>query len=273
VIEPFIARALAGGLALAVIAGPLGCFVVWRRMAYFGAALAHSALLGAVLGIALGVRPDLGVGVLSLAAALLFALLEHHRMLARDTLLGVIAHAALALGLVALALLPGLRLDLMGYLFGDVLAIGSEDCYAIAAVAALGLAVLAAQWRALLLVTVSEELAAVEGVAVVRARVTLVVLVALVVAVGMRVVGLLLIVALLIIPAAAARPLARSPAGMALAAGGCALLAVLAGLGASLRWDLPAGPAIVLAATGLLALAAGLAACRRAWRAVPLRGG
>ncbi len=254
-IEAFVVRALAGGMLLALATGPLGCFVVWRRMAYFGAALAHSALLGAVLGVTIGVRPDVGVIVLCLLVALVFAVLEHRRSLSRDTLLGILAHAALALGLVALAARPDLRIDLLGYLFGDVLAIGRDDLVLIGVVALFSAASVALNWRDLLLLTVSEELAVVDGVAVVRMRLLLTVLVALVVAVGMRVVGLLLVVALLIVPAAAARPLCRTPAGMAVGACAIALFAVGAGVWSSLRWDLPAGPAIVLAATLVFVLA------------------
>jgi len=252
--EPFLLRALAGAIAVALAAGPLGCFVVWRRMAYFGAALAHSALLGVLLGLLIGIRVEIGVAFTCIVIALGFTALERHRVLAKDALLGVIAHAALAFGLVALALSHGVNIDLMGYLFGDVLAIGPIDLGVMWVVGALTLVVLRLRWSELLMLTLSEELAAVEGVAVGRMRLLLVLLIALLVAVGMRVVGLLLIVSLLIIPAAAARNLARSPSSMAIIASAIGIFSVGTGLWASWRWDLPAGPAIVIAATGCFVL-------------------
>lgn len=252
--DDFLLRALAGGLGVALAAGPLGTFVVWRRMAYFGDALAHSALLGVVLGVVLDIDPQLGVIVTCLLLALALALLQRQRRLATDTLLGIFAHAALSLGLVALAFLETVRVDLVAYLFGDILAISINDLYWIWGGNLLALAALTLIWRPLLAATVHEELALVEGAPVFLARLAFILLIAIVVAVAMKVVGILLITSLLIIPAAAARRFARSPEGMAALAGVLGCAAIGAGLWASLRWDTPAGPSVVVAATALFAL-------------------
>ncbi len=261
--DEFLQRALLGGLGVALATGPLGAFIVWRRMAYFGDALAHSGLLGVVLGTALSLNPELGVLATCLSVALALVLLQRQRRLATDTLLGLLAHTTLSLGLVALAFMETVRVDLVSYLFGDILAINTGDLYWIWGGGALALSVLIGLWRPLLAITVHEELAQVEGVAVFPVRLAFMLLIAVVIAAAMKVVGILLITSLLIIPAAAARRFARSPEGMAALAGlfGCA--AVGLGLWASLRWDTPAGPSVVLAAVALFAAGAVMPVRRR----------
>ncbi|HRY17002.1 MAG TPA: zinc ABC transporter permease subunit ZnuB [Candidatus Competibacteraceae bacterium] len=251
--DDFLIRALLGGLGVALAAGPLGAFIVWRRMAYFGDTLAHSGLLGVVLGIALHINPELGVVTTCLTVAVVLVLLQRQRWLAADTLLGILAHTSLSLGLVTLAFLETVRVDLISYLFGDILAISPTDLYWIWGGAMLALAVLAWLWRPLLAATVHEELAQVEGVPVFAVRLAFMLLIAIVIAVAMKVAGILLITSLLIIPAAAARRFARSPEGMAALASGLGCVAVVAGLWASLRWDTPAGPSVVVAAAVLFA--------------------
>jgi zinc transport system permease protein len=252
--DDFILRALLAGIGVAVVAGPLGSFVVWRRMAYFGDTLSHSALLGVALGLLLGVNLNLAVMLLCVGLALLLAALQRQRRIAGDTLLGILAHSTLSLGLVALAFLQTVRVDLMGYLFGDILAVRGSDLAWIYGGGAVALAATVALWRPLLAITVHEELAQVDGVDVARTRLLFMVLVALVVAAAMKVVGILLVTSLLLLPAAAARRFARTPETMAVLAAATGAAAVTAGLGASLRWDLPTGPTIVLAAGAFFAL-------------------
>ncbi len=252
--EAFFLRALAAALGVAVVAAPLGCFVVWRRMAYFGATLAHSALLGIALGILLGVSPALGVAASAIAIALVVTLFERQRLIGRDTLLGILAHGGLAAGLVALAFVEGPRVDLMAALFGDVLAVGDAELAWIGGGGLVVLAALAVLWRPLLAVTLNEELARAEGVAVVPVQLGFMLILAVTIAIAMKVVGILLIVSLLIIPAAAARPFARTPEQMALGAAAVGALSATGGLAASLTWDTPAGPSIVVVATVLFAL-------------------
>ncbi len=254
-IEEFFLRAIVAGLGVAAVAGPLGCFVVWRRMAYFGATLAHGALLGVALGLLMGIDPIFGIAASSILIALIVAGLQRQRSIGSDTLLGILAHAGLAVGLVALAFMRGVRVDLMAYLFGDVLAVTWGDVLWIYLGGSAVLATLALIWRPLLAVTLNEDLARAEGVAVAPVQLGFMLILALVIAIAMKVVGVLLIVSLLIIPAAAARPFARTPEQMAALAAALGALAVLAGLFASLQWNTPAGPSIVVAATALFALA------------------
>jgi zinc transport system permease protein len=257
-IEDFMLRALLGGLGVAGVAGPLGCFVIWRRMVYFGAALAHSALLGVALGLALGFPADLGIAVLCLAMALIFLALDRGQLVASDTLLGILAHASLALGLLALALMEGLRVDLMSYLFGDILALNRTDLAVIYALMVLVLGILLYFWRPLLSATVDEDLARVEGVASGRMKFIFTLLMAVVIAIGMKVVGILMVISLLIIPAATARRAASSPEGMAIVAAICGAISVIVGLAGSYFWDLPSGAAIVAAAAVLFLCSLGL---------------
>lgn len=246
--EEFFLRALLGGAGIALVAGPVGCFLLWRRMVYFGAALAHSTLLGVALAFVLDLNPT--VGILTVCICLGFALvvLERHHYWPTDTLLGVLAHASLALGLLLVAFVQALRVDLMSYLFGDILAIGNRDLVVIYGLAVVGLILLGVIWRPLLSMTVNEELAATEGVRVIPVHLSFVLLLAVLIAVAMKLVGMLLILALLIIPAAAARRLAATPEQMALIAVGLGELSVIAGLFGSLQWDLPSGPSIVVVA-------------------------
>lgn len=262
----FLYRALFAGLGLALIAGPLGCFVVWRRMAYFGAAVSHSALLGVALGIALGLNLSLGILLFSLLLALLLFLLERGGRLSTDTLLGILAHGALAAGLIMVSVQESLRVNLMGYLLGDILAVSAQDLWMIAIGCGLLLVVLVALWRPLLSLTVDRELAIVEGHAVTLVELLYTLMVAACIAVGMRIVGILLVVSMLIIPAATARHLAANPESMAVIASLLGMLSVLTGILASFQWDLPSGPSIVLAATLLFAIVYLLPFKRRATR-------
>jgi zinc transport system permease protein len=253
--DDFLIRALVGGLGVALAAGPLGCFVVWRRMAYFGDSLAHSALLGVAAGALLDIDLRIGVLGVGLAIALILAGLERRAQLATDTLLGIMAHSALAFGFIAVTLVPGLRADVVGLLFGDILTISTRDLAWIWGGAAIVLAVLSLFWRKLLLMTIDADLARAEGVPTAALRVVLMLLIAISVALAMKAVGALLITALLLIPAATARRFARTPEGMAVGAAAFGAIAVALGLGGSLGADLPAGPAIVAAAAILFALA------------------
>ncbi|MGF1660059.1 MAG: metal ABC transporter permease [Rubrimonas sp.] len=258
----FLIRAALAGVGAAFAAGPLGCFVLWRRMAYFGDATAHAAILGVALALASETPVFLGVLASALAMAV-WVSAASGRTYAMDAMLGVSAHAALAFGLIALSFLPDVRIDLMGYLFGDILAVGWRDVATIWAGAALAAGLLAWRWRDLITSTLSADLAAAEGCDPRAAQMILTIALALLVAVALKVVGALLITALLIIPAAAARAVARTPGAMAVAAVAAATVAALAGLGASWRLDTPAGPSIVAAAVGLLALATGVSALAR----------
>ena len=247
----FLLWAWLGGLMIAAIAGPLGSFMVWRRMAYFGDTLAHAALLGVALGLLLQINLSLAVVLVCLLLAILLSTLMHRRIIATDTLLGILSHASLSLGLVSLSLFDHQSFDLIGFLFGDLLAINQQDLIWIAVACLLVLIILVPIWRPLLAITVNEELAKVEGINVAWMRTLLMLLVAIVIAVAMKVVGVLLITSLLIIPAAAARRLSSSPEQMALLASLLGMIAVSGGLALSWFYDTPAGPSVVIIASAL----------------------
>lgn len=246
-LDDFLTRALIAGIGVALIAGPLGCFVVWRRMAYFGDASAHAALLGVALALAFSLPILIGVLSITIAMAAGMAALASGRY-AIDTVLGVIAHAALATGLVALALIDHVRVDLMAYLFGDVLAVSITDISIVWGSASLIGLLLWRFWDSLLNATINEELCWAEGGNPGHARLLLNLLLACLIAIAMKIVGVLLITAMLIIPAAAARPIAKTPEAMAAMAALIGTLSVFAGLRGSLAFDIPAGPSIAVAA-------------------------
>ncbi|WP_025896855.1 metal ABC transporter permease [Sneathiella glossodoripedis] len=251
--DDFIIRALLAGGGIALVAGPLGCFVVWRRMAYFGDSLAHSALLGISLGLLTGLSSNLSTVITCSAFAILLLWLQHVRVLATDTLLGILAHAALSIGMVVLSFLDNLRFDLHAYLFGDILTVQTVDLYWIFGGGLIVLVLLIKSWESLTLMTLHEDLARAEGVKTFWVNLILVLLMTIVVAVSIRIVGILLITSLLIIPAATARHLVRSPEMMAVCALLLGLFAVFGGIMGSAYLDTPTGPSIVSVATILFA--------------------
>lgn len=247
--DEFVLRALLGGAGIAIVSGPLGCLVVWQRMSYFGAALSHAALLGIALGFLFQIDLKLAILGVTLMTSLLLMGLQQIRQYSSDTILGVLAHLTLALGMIVLSLLPGVRVDLMAYLFGDILSISWRDIFWIAAGGVVVLAALALIWRSILSLTMHRELALVDGVNELRTRLIYLLLLSFIIAISMQLVGVLLIVSLLIIPAATARKFSSSPEMMALMAIFFGLFSVVTGLWGSLYFDTPAGPSIVLAAS------------------------
>ncbi|MDG6896035.1 zinc ABC transporter permease subunit ZnuB [Volucribacter amazonae] len=236
------------GILLSCITAPLGAFVVWRKMAYFGDTLAHSALLGVALGIFLQINPYLAILLLVLLLAIAMVWLENHNQYSVDTILGIIAHSCLSLGVITVGLLQNVRVDLMAYLFGDLLAINYQDVLYIGLGVLLVFAILLYYWNTLISVTVSPELAQVEGINVKKMRVILMLLTALTIALSMKFVGALIITSLLIIPAATARRFADTPEKMALIAVIISMLAVCMGLTLSAYYDTAAGPSVVISA-------------------------
>ncbi|CAH0533875.1 High-affinity zinc uptake system membrane protein ZnuB [Vibrio stylophorae] len=250
----FLLPALLAGFAITLIAGPLGCFVVWRKMAYFGDTLAHASLLGITFGLMWAIDLHIALVISSLLIALLLVLLQRQRLIATDTLLGILSHSALSIGMVTLAFFDNIRVDLMNYLFGDLLAVGYQDILWITAIALTALAILIVLWRPMLLTTINPDLAAVEGINTQRMQLCLMLLMGLVIAIAMQFVGALIITALLIIPAASARKLATSPEVMAIFAVIFGMIAVVGGLGLSWHYNTPAGPSVVVCASMLFVI-------------------
>ena len=244
--EPFLMRALLAGIGLAIVAAPLGCFVVWRRMAYYGETVAQAGLIGIAAGLALSLNLTASVLVVTLAVSALLVLLSRQQIGPFDSLLGLLAHAALAVGVIAASLVRGPQLDLMAFLFGDIFAITSADLQWIYIGGAIALVALVLVWRPLLSLSVHEDLAAAEGIPTDRVKLMFVLVLALVVAIAIKIVGVLLTIAFLIMPAAAARPLSETPEQMALFAAIFGALSVALGLFVSVTFDTPGGPSIVL---------------------------
>ena len=254
--DSFVLYALAAGIALALVVGPLGSVVVWRRMAYFGDTLAHAALLGVALAVAADQLPMAGVTIIGVLIAVVLFWLEKQRELSTDTLLGILSHSALALGLIVLSVIQsqGFNINLMSYLFGDLLAVDQSDLVLMYGSVAIILLVFSRILSPLISMSVNEELARVDGVAVEKIRFVFMILLALVIAIALKVVGILLITALLIIPAATARLFSKSPKQMVLMSVLMAIVAVVLGLYSSLNWDFPTGPAIVVSSSLLFFL-------------------
>ncbi len=244
--EPFLLRALAAGIGLAIVAAPLGCFVIWRRMAYFGETLAQASLIGVALGLALHMHTTLAVLIAVLVMAGLLIALQRQSLVPVDGLLGTMHYVALSLGIIATASLNGPTVDVMSYLFGDILAVGTTDLVLVYVGGGIVLALLALLWKRLLLFSIHPDLAAAEGVPVERVRMAFTLLLALAIALSIKAVGALLAIAFLIIPAVAARPLATTAEGMTIYAGIIGVLSVIAGLYLSSAYDIPSGPAIVV---------------------------
>ncbi|MBF0622255.1 MAG: zinc ABC transporter permease subunit ZnuB [Magnetococcales bacterium] len=253
--DDFLWRAGIAGIGVALIAGPLGCFIVWRRMAYFGDTMSHSALLGVALGFLMEINLTVSVALVAVTISILLVLLQMQRWVSSDTLLGILSHASLSIGLVVISLMSWLRIDLLGLLFGDILAVTVEDIYWIYGGGLFVLAVLIKIWRPLLAITVHEDLACAEGIQALPIRLIFMLLIALVIAVAMKIVGILLITALLIIPAATARRLSRSPESMAFFSVLVGVVSVCAGLMVSMEYDTPSGPSIVTVSALLFTLA------------------
>lgn len=242
------------GILLAFITAPLGAFVVWRKMAYFGDTLSHSALLGVALGIFLELDPYIAVIVMTIILALTLVWLEHKTNYSIDTVLGIIAHVSLSLGVITISLLDNVRVDLMSYLFGDLLAIDYNDVLFIGIGVLVIALIVKLFWQKLLSITISPELAQIEGLDVARLRLLLMVLTALTIALSMKFVGALIITSLLIIPSATARLLAKTPESMVGYAIGLTMIAVTGGLALSWWKNTPAGPSVVICAGFLFML-------------------
>ncbi len=243
--DAFLLRATMAAIGLALVAAPLGCIVVWNRLAYFGETVAQASLVGVVLALALHFNITLGVLIATAAVAGLLILLQRQRVVPMDSVLGLTHHGALALGVIAVSQVGG-QVDLIGYLFGDIFAVTDGDVIAIFIGGAVVLGLVFWLWQPLLRMAVHDELARAEGIPapVVRAAFTL--LLAVAIAFAIKIVGILLAIAFLVVPVVAARPLSSTPERMALLAAVVSVASIVAGMALSVWLDAPGGPAIVL---------------------------
>lgn len=251
--DPFIIRGILAGIAVALISGLVGCFVVWRRMSYYGESIAHSSLLGVGLGILMGVGINLGIVFTCLLFGILFLFLQQSKVLSSDTLLGVLAHVALAIGIIVISL-NKIKIDIHAFLFGDILTVSTNDLWGMYLGVVIAIILICYNWSSLLLVTIDEDLAKAEGIKPLYINLLFTSILTIVVAVSVQIIGLLLITAMLIIPAAASRRLVNSPELMALVATIIGIISVILGIFLSVELDTPSGPAIVVVSSVLFFL-------------------
>lgn len=251
-LSDFVIRAIIGGVGIAVIAGVLGCFIVWRRMAYFGDSLSHSGLLGVAIGVSAGLGVSVGALIACSMFAVLLVYLERTKLLSTDTLLGILAHLALSLGVISLSILEQ-QSQLHAYLFGDILTITQFDIYRIYLGVLVVLILVRINWSGLVLITLHQDLAASEHIAIMRKQLLLMLLLATVVGLSVNIIGLLLTSAMLIIPAASARQLAHTPEQMVVISALLGVLAMIVGLGGSVLLNTPSGPSVVVCAAIIFA--------------------
>ena len=256
--DPFIIRGILAGIAVALISGLVGCFVVWRRMSYYGESIAHSSLLGVGLGILMGIGINLGVIFTCLLFGILFLWLQQSKVLSSDTLLGVLAHLALSVGVIVISM-NRVKIDIHSFLFGDILTVTQNDLWGMYLAVLVVVIIICLNWSSLLLVTIDEDLAKAEGVNPLFINLLLTSILTIVVAVSIQIIGLLLITSMLIIPAAASRRLVNSPETMAVVATVIGILSVIIGIFLSVEIDAPSGPSIVVVSAVLFFLSPVLA--------------
>ena len=247
-LDDFFIRALIAGIGVAIVTGPIGCFIIWRRLSFFGDTLSHSALLGVTIGFFFDINVAFSVFLISSAIALILLKLQKTTKLPGDALLGLLAHSSLAVGLVVISFLSSIRFDIMGLLFGDILAVNEIDLLIIWVGGALILFILKIIWKPLFASTVNNELAEAEGMNPERANAIFTILLAAIIAISIKIVGLLLITGMLIMPAAMSRNISNNPQQMVKLSVVGGLLSVLIGLFSSLQFNSPSGPSIITAA-------------------------
>ena len=251
--DPFILRGILAGIAVALISGLVGCFVVWRRMSYYGESIAHSSLLGVGLGILLGTGINFGIIIVCLLFGILFLWLQQNKILSTDTLLGVLAHLALSIGIIVISI-NRIKIDIHAFLFGDILTVGTYDLWWMYFGVILVIFLVSINWSSLILVTIDEDLARAEGIKPLYVNLLMTTVLTIVVAVSLQIIGLLLITAMLIIPSATSRRLANSPEQMALIATLIGIFSVILGIYLSVQVDAPSGPSIVIVSSALFFL-------------------
>ena len=249
--DDFFTRALIAGIGIAIVTGPLGCLVIWRRLSYFGDTLSHSALLGVTLAYAFSMNITLSVFIISSVVAILLINLQKRTKLAGDSLLGLLAHSTLAIGLVLIGFLSSIRFDLMGLLFGDILAVTIEDIFIIWFGGLIILGILFYIWKSIFAATVNYDLSAAEGMKPDVSNFIFTILLAGVIAISLKMIGALLITGLLLIPAATARSLSSNPLQMVMVSILVGIASVIIGLYSSLEWNTASGPSIIVAALAL----------------------
>lgn len=245
--EPFILQAIIGGIGIAILCGPLGSYVVWHRMAYFGDTISHAALLG--IGLSLFFHLHYLIGVLAICMLIGILLISYNRQrlpLSNDSILGIISHSSLALGIILIYLLKPPNFDILNYLFGNILTLNLYDIGLIYICVFFNLIVIWRYWSRLVAITIDSNLASIHGIKTSRIQMIFILIMALTIGISIKLIGALLITSLLIIPAATARHLSKTPKQMAIFASSIGIIGVILGIFGSTYFDIPTGPAIIL---------------------------
>ena len=251
-LDEYLWRSIAAGLIMVSIAAPMGCLMVWQRLAFLSDTLGHAAVLGVGVGLMLQLVPI--VGVLAVALLIVFSLsrVSNFNTALSETTLAIISHTGLAGGIILVGLLPARSVNLEAILFGDLLATSRTDLLELLATTLVLAVLLVRHWREFVALSVSREIAQAEGIAVRRVQFLMYAMIALLVAVMMKVMGVLLIAAMLVIPTSSARLFSSSPEQMVAISALYGLGALGGGIASSYHFDWQTGPAIVVSATALL---------------------
>ena len=253
-LDDFVIRALIAGIFMVSIAAPMGCLMVWQRLAFLSDTLGHAAVLGVGIGIGLQLHPMFGVLAVVLLIVLSLSRVNNFNNALSETALAIISHSGLAAGLILLGTLPNRNISLESILFGDLLATSVNDLMMIAITVAVLVFLLLHHWRSFVAVSVSREIAQAEGIEVRKTQFLMYLMIALLVAVMMKVMGVLLIAAALVIPTSSARLVSRSPEQMVLFSAIFGMGSLAGGMTSSFHFDWQTGPAIVLSAAVLLVI-------------------
>jgi len=245
-IDDLFWRAVFAGIGVALVAGPLGCFVIWKRMSYLGDTMAHSALLGVAIGLYLEINLMIGVFLVAITVGILLFSFQKQNHISNDALLGTLSHASLAIGVLMISFMYWIRADFIGLLFGDILAVSITDLYWIFGGGFLILMTFIWMWKPLLATTFNNELAQAEGLPVFRVQFIFMIMISAIISLSIKIVGILLITSLLIIPALTARRFSKTPEQMAIGGALIGMFSVWLGLEASFKFDTPSGPSIVI---------------------------
>lgn len=241
--ENFIINAIIASVAIAVLTGPFGCFVVWKKISYFGDSLAHSVIFAVALSVTLNINLYLSLFLFSICYSSILVLSQKNYSM--DSLLGIFSHGFLSLGLVITSLMET-RIDLFALLFGDILAVSRIDIILLYCLALFSIIWFILKWKQLLMITINEDLAAVEGINSNLINFQFNFLLSLVICLSIQIVGIILVTSMLIIPPAIARYLSSNPKNMIIYSSFIAVASLLLGLINSMNFDIPTGPSIIL---------------------------
>ncbi|MFT4325151.1 MAG: iron chelate uptake ABC transporter family permease subunit [Candidatus Liberibacter psyllaurous] len=242
----FFIRALFAGIGIILSTGPLGCFIVWQRMTYFGDTIAHSALLGVAFSLMLNLPLPLCIFMVAALTSIILLQIQKSEFIASDAILGVITHSTISISLIMLSFMTWVNTDLTSFLFGDILAVNTNDIIIIWSVGILNIVILIKIWKSLLATTVNYELAKAEGMQPEKVKLIFTMITALMISISIKFIGITLITSLLILPTVTARRFATSPENMVILTTVIGILGVILGLYGSLIFDTPSGPSIII---------------------------